>query len=207
MKLSFVLVALLTPFVCFGSDMSGAVPIFLGGLVVFSLLTGAVVAAILRFGFKKGKGVWWIVAASPLVAFLSFAFYLNSQRGSTIHAGPNIPYHGSHSVTVSQKFGEKELQNALAKIESKPFGSNLYQYVTEPTSNLVYALDLAIPAERNARRFVTISTQPEIYVNTPTYEGVMYLFSKAVIESDPLPSDEVYSEPIKTESSNATEKP
>jgi hypothetical protein len=83
---------------------------------------------------------------------------------------------------------------------------NLADYTAESVSNYLFAIDLTIQADRDARRYVCISTEPEVSVSTPTYEGIMFLFSKAVIESDPSPSDESYSEPPKIAQSNATSK-
>ncbi len=186
--------------------MTGAAVFAATGLLVACLILGAVVAAVLKFGFQRGNHVWWLIPGVPVVVFAGVALYVFSQRDRQLHAGPHVQFLGSHSVTVSKKFGQAELDRAYEKLCSGPYVLELHQYTLDPLPRC--ELNLTIQAREDARRFVSISVWPHYEVRSPTYEALMFLFSKAVIESDPQPSDTLYSSPPpKLSERNASGKP
>lgn len=182
------------------SDMTGAFLYVVGIGLIGCVLFGLIMALVLKFAFKRGHWVWLLIPAMPSLALgLLFATqFLSSEHERNYHAGPDIEYNGSHSVTVSPDFSQKNLVNTLAQINQPSFKEALAHYTAEPLGDYVFALDLTSPRGRDRRHYVTICVQPKVEVNTPIYEGIMFLFSKAVVAADPHPCETFpYTEPAK----------
>lgn len=178
--------------------MTGAVVFVVGAGMVFTLVLGVLLALLLKFAFKRGNWVWLLIPALPITSLaLVLAGFAFGPSYKHLHEGPDIPFGGSHSVTVSSQFGRSSLTRALATINTSQFKTELANYTAEPIPNFVFALDLEIPPKAEARHFVSICINPQVSVGSPTYNAIMYLFSKAVIQADPNPSDTPYSEPQK----------
>src|SRR5882724_2823059 len=169
-SIGLILVALLLlPHEARASDTTGAVinliEIGLIGCVVF----GLILALILKFVFKCGHWVWALIPATPIgaIALLLLAQFFSGNYDRNYHAGPDLDYNGSHSVTVSPDFRQKELEHALSIINEPKFKIELAKYTNEPLSNYVFSIDLTAPGKREARHYVTICVQPKVEVNTP----------------------------------------
>ena len=198
-----LLVALLIlPSEARASDTTGAFIMVLGLGLIGCFIFGLVLALVLKFVFKRGHWVWALIPAIPIGAIMLFllAQFFDGNYDRNYHSGPDLDYNGSTSVTVSPDYNQKNLDQALILINAPSFKSELAKYTDEQLTNYVFAIDLTAPGKREARHYVTICISPKVEVNTPVYEGIMYLFTKAVIASDPNPhmSDNGYSEPPKT---------
>jgi hypothetical protein len=180
--------------------MTGAFVFVVGIGLAGCLLLGFVLALVLKFAFKCGHWVWVLIPATPMTALgiLLLMRFWSDDYDRNYHAGPDLEYNGSHSVTVSADFNQRDLANALAQINQPSFKQDLTNYTTESLTNYVFALDLTAPRGKTRRHYVTICVQPKVEVNTPIYEGIMYLFAKAVVATDPHPSETfLYTEPPK----------
>ena len=194
-----VLFALLLPSEAHASDMTGALVYVLGLGLIASVIIGLALALVLKFAFKCGHWVWALIPTMPIgaIVLLLLAQSFSGNYNHNYHAGPDLQYNGSHSVTVSPDFRQKELEQALELINNPRFKSELATYTNDPLSNYVFAIDLTAPGKRIARHYVTICVKPKVEVNTPVYEGIMYLFTKAVVATDPHPQGSSYTEPRK----------
>jgi len=181
------------------SDTTGAFVYMLGLGLIALLFFGVLLALVLKFAFKCGHWVWVIIPAMPIGAILLLLLiqFLSGNYDRNYHSGPDLEYNGSTSVTVSADFKQKNLDRALTLINEPSFKKALADYTDEPLSNYVFAVDLTAPGKREARHYVTICVRPKVEVNTQVYEGIMYLFSKAVAAADPHPCDSGYPEPKK----------
>src|SRR5882672_1223383 len=182
MLASAALFVVLLPIDARASDTTGAFVHILGlGLIAITVFC-IVLAFVLKFAFKCGHWVWGLILVVPVSAIVLplLVQFFSRIYDDYYHAGPHLESNGSHSVTVSPDYGKKELERALALINAPSFKSELARYTDEPLSNYVFSVDLW-PGNRKARRSVTICVQPKIEVNTPVYEGIMYLFTKAVV--------------------------
>ena len=194
---SAVMFAVLLPSNARASDMTGAFVHLLGVGLIASTVFCLILALVLKFAFKCGHWVWGLIPAVPVstIVLLLLAQFFSGIYDDAYHAGPNLEYNGSHSVTVSPDFRKKHLERTLALINDPKSRLELARYTDEPLSNYVFAVDLTAPSNRKARHFVTIYVQPKVEVNTPVYEGIMYLFTKSVVSADPHPTDSDYTEP------------
>lgn len=182
------------------SDMTGAVVYILGIGLIGCLLLGLILALILKFALKRGHWVWLLIPGLPIAAILllSMTRFFSGDYERNYHAGPDLEYNGSHSVSVSAEFSQKNLESALEQINRPSFKEELAHYTAEPLGEYVFALDLTAPREAIRRHYVTICVRPKVEVNTPIYEGIMFLFAKAVVASDPSPCETfTYTEPPK----------
>lgn len=180
--------------------MTGAFIYLLGVGLIGCVVLGIVLAVVLKYFFKCGRWVWLLIPGMPIFAVIALVAtqFFSGEHERNYHAGPDLEYNGSHSVTVSADFNQKNLELALARINAPSFKQELAHYTTEPLSNYLFSVDLCAPRGRERRHYVTICVQPKVEVNTPTYEGIMFLFTKAVVAADPNPCETfLYTEPPK----------
>lgn len=188
--IGWIALVCLPPSNAFASDTTEAF-LYVAGLgLITCLVFGIVLALIMKFGFKCGNWVWLLIPSVPIgvIGLFVLAQFFAGNHVTDYHAGPDLEFNGSTTVTVSPGYRRQELEHALRLMNDSHFMSELVHYTRKPLSNYVFALDLTVPGKREARHYVSICVQPKVEVNTPEYDGIMYLFTKAVVASDPKPN-------------------
>lgn len=204
-------IILAVPHVAYGSDMSGAWPIAFGLLAALLLLVGFVAMLIMHFAFKQ-NGKVLLIPFVPGLAILGLTIFdliepFFEPKDKFYHQGPKLGLNVSEVTTfdayVSEKFSETNLARLYSRVGSDQFKFDLSQYASESVSNYIFSVDLVHPAvvygqNIKPKPYVMITVKPWLFSSDPSRNAIKYLFTKAVTEIDPLPSDELSPEPPKS---------
>jgi hypothetical protein len=187
------ILALASPTVAYGSDMTGAIGYVLGWFVLLLLGAGAITAVVLRFAFKRGKRVWLLVPALPALGIGCFiAFILFRPQPKNFKEGPEFPTNGGPTADVSPDFGKSDLTRLYSIINSSEFRAQLASITHKPASEYMFSVTLTVPPEREARHYVALYTHPEVNTGGSAYGQMADLFTY-VVQTGACPSNTVSS--------------